>query len=251
MSTTPNIPLTEYPTGALTPSAPYNDAMQVIDALMRPGGLIQDKDLTTPPTTVSADVGKRWIIPTGAIGVWAGKVDQIALCTGATLWRYFIPTEGWRVYVLDENIDYLYTGGSSGWDPAAAIAVSSVNNETGDVLVPTPFGVACSDLTTDITAGTSKGYFRAPFAMQNMTFRASLIDASSSGAITIDINKNGSTILSTKLTIDATEKTSTTAATPYVATSTSCADDDEYTVDIDGAGTDAKGLIVWFIGNKT
>lgn len=236
MSETPNIPLTEYPTGTLTPSAPYNDAMQVIDALMRPGGIIQDKDLTTPPTTVSADVGKRWIIPSGASGAWSGKTDQIALCTAATLWRYFAPTEGWRAYLLDENQDYIFSG-SNGWD---AISPNSV-----------AIGIACSDLTTDLTTGTGKGYFRAPYAMQSLTYRASLFDASSSGAVTIDINKNGSTILSTKLTIDATEKTSTTAATPYVATSTTCTDDDEYTVDIDGAGADAKGLIVWFIGNRS
>lgn len=130
-------------------------------------------------------------------------------------------------------------------------AVTSVNGDTGVVLVPTPFGIACSDLTTDLTAGATKGYFRAPFAMENLTYRASLVDAASAGTVTVDINKNGATILSTKLTIDATEKTSVTAAIPYVATSTTCADDDEYTVDIDVAGTDAKGLIVWFIGNKT
>lgn len=110
MSETPNIPLTEYPTGALTPSAPYNDAMQVIDALMRPGGRIQDKDLTTPPTTVSADVGKSWIIPSGATGAWSGKTGQIALCTAATLWRYFVPEEGWLADVLDEDTNYRYTG---------------------------------------------------------------------------------------------------------------------------------------------
>lgn len=117
--------------------------------------------------------------------------------------------------------------------------------------VQVAFGVACSDMTTDLTTGTGKAYFRTPFALENLTFRSSLFDASSSGLVTVDINKNGSTILSTKLSIDATEKTSVTAATPYVATSTTAASDDEYTFDIDAAGTDAKGLIVWVIGNKT
>lgn len=181
---------------------------------------------------------------------WATfDMDSIAIFYGGT-WYEFIPQEGNIVMVA--SVEVMFQG-STGWvaTGGGGGAVSSVNGDTGAVLVPTPFGIACSDLTTDLTTGTTKGYFRAPFAMENLTFRASLVDASSSGAVTVDINKNGSTILSTKLTIDATEKTSTTAATPYVATSTTCADDDEYTVDIDVAGTDAKGLIVWFIGNKT
>jgi hypothetical protein len=63
--------------------------------------------------------------------------------------------------------------------------------------------------------------------------------------VTIDINVNGSTILSTKLTIDASEKTSTTAATSYVISGAGkLKDDDEVTIDIDTAGTGAKGLIV-------
>lgn len=143
MANTPNIDLAEYPTGSLQPSAPYNDAMQVIDALMRPGGIIEDKDLTTPPTTVADDAGKRWIIPTGATGAWAGREDQIALCTAATVWRYFVPTEGWRVYILDENLGYTYGGGSSGW--------ISDGSGLGDVVGPassTNDAVALFDGTT-------------------------------------------------------------------------------------------------------
>jgi len=104
--------------------------------------------------------------------------------------------------------------------------------------------LSCSDLTTSLTTGTSKAYFRMPRAVQNLTVRAPVLTASTSGAVTVDINKNGSMILSTKLTIDQDEKTSVTAATAAVLTSTTAASDDEITIDIDGAGTGAKGLIV-------
>jgi hypothetical protein len=80
--------------------------------------------------------------------------------------------------------------------------------------------------------------------------RASLSAASSSGTPTIDINDGGTTILSTKLTIDVSEKTSTTAATPAVISDTALADDAEITIDIDVAGTDAKGLKVYLIGTR-
>ena len=69
---------------------------------------------------------------------------------------------------------------------------------------------------------------------------------------TVDINENGSTILSTKLTIDNTEKTSTTAATAAVISDANLADDAEITIDIAqiGDGT-AKALKVVLIGYRT
>lgn len=109
-------------------------------------------------------------------------------------------------------------------------------------------GVALSDETTAITTGTGKAYIRAPFALTLTGVRSNLNTASSSGDPTVDINVNGSTILSTKLTIDANELTSVTAATPAVISSAAIADDDQISFDIDVAGTGAKGLKVWLYG---
>ena len=96
---------------------------------------------------------------------------------------------------------------------------------------------------TDIQVGTSQMTFRAPFAMDLYQLpRASLTTASSSGAVTADINVGGTSIFSTNLTIDANETTSTTAATAAVLSTTSIADDSQITIDIDGAGTGARGL---------
>ena len=106
--------------------------------------------------------------------------------------------------------------------------------------------VAASDETTALTVGTAKVTFRIPKALTLKAVRAGLSTAQTSGSIlTVDINKNGTTVLSTKITIDNTEKTSVTAATPAVISVTSFADDDEVTIDIDqvGDGT-AKGLKV-------
>lgn len=111
--------------------------------------------------------------------------------------------------------------------------------------------LAASDLTTDIEAGTSKAYFRAPRAFVLSEVRASLLVASTSGAVTIDVNKNGVSVFTTELTIDQDEKTSVTATVPEVIDPAlaSIADDDEITIDIVGAGTGAKGLIVTLIGD--
>jgi len=110
--------------------------------------------------------------------------------------------------------------------------------------------LSCSDLTTAITTGTTKAYFRSPLAFTLTDVRASLLTAQTSGNIfTVDINESGTSILSTKLTIDNTEKTSVTAATPAVISDTAIANDAEITIDVDqvGSGT-AAGLIVTLIG---
>lgn len=115
---------------------------------------------------------------------------------------------------------------------------------------PLVIPVACSDETTALTAGAAKVTFRMPCAMTLSAVRASLTTAQASGSIfTIDINEGGSSILSTKITIDDTEKTSTTAATAAVISDSALADDAEITIDIDqvGDGT-AKGLKVYLIG---
>ena len=67
--------------------------------------------------------------------------------------------------------------------------------------------IACSDESTALTAGTAKITFRMPYAMTLTSVRASLSTAQTSGSIfTVDINESGSSVLSTKLTIDNTEK---------------------------------------------
>lgn len=117
--------------------------------------------------------------------------------------------------------------------------------------IPAVIQIAVSDETTAITTGLAKVTFRMPHAMTVTEVRASLSTASSSGAPQVDINESGSSILSTKLTIDQGETTSTTAATPAVISDASLADDAEIKIDIDTAGTGAAGLKVALIGTRS
>lgn len=114
--------------------------------------------------------------------------------------------------------------------------------------------IACSDETTALTTGTAKVTFRMPFAMTLTDVRASVTTAPTGGTLlTVDVNESGSTILSTKLTFDASEKTTTTAATPRVISDSSLADDAEITIDIDAVGSTVAGagLKVYLIGYVT
>ena len=111
--------------------------------------------------------------------------------------------------------------------------------------------VAASDETTALTTGTAKTTFRMPFPMQVTQVRASLTTAgSTSGTTTIDVNEGGTSILSTKLTIDQGEKTSETAAAEEVISDTALAGDAEITIDIDAVtgGANETGLKVCLRG---
>lgn len=113
--------------------------------------------------------------------------------------------------------------------------------------------VACSDTTSDLATGTAVATFRMPFAMTLTGVRCSVSTAPTDATLQVDINESGTSILSTVLSIDATEKTSTTAATAPVISDSSLADDAEMTIDIDQVGSTVAGvgLVVTLIGTRT
>ena len=69
--------------------------------------------------------------------------------------------------------------------------------------------------------------------------------------MTVDINEAVSTILSTKLTFDATETTTISASTPVVISDVNLASDSIITVDIDqlDSGGVGAGLKISLIGS--
>ena len=135
-----------------------------------------------------------------------------------------------------------------------AVTDSSASSATKRVKFPVEIGVACSDETTDLTTGTSKVTFRMPHQMTVTEVRANVNTAPAGSTILVDINNDGSPLLSTKLMIDAGEYTSKTAATPAVISQAlnPLADDAIITVDIDqiGSSTAGKGLKIWLIGYR-
>ncbi len=140
---------------------------------------------------------------------------------------------------------------------AAGEAMLSAANAAAQVALlrtslPVELGIACSDESSAISTGTGKATFRLPFAMTLTAVRASVKTAPVTTALVIDINENGTTVLSTKLSIDAGEKTSTTAAAAAVISDAALADDAEITVDFDqvGTGTTGAGVKVWLIGKR-
>lgn len=103
------------------------------------------------------------------------------------------------------------------------------------------YSVAISDETTDITVGVAKITFRMPYAMTLTDVRLSLTTAPTGSIFIVDVKESGTTIFSTLLSIDISEKTSTTAATPVVISDASLADDAEMTIDVTQIGSTIAG----------
>lgn len=142
-----------------------------------------------------------------------------------------------------------------------AIVDTTGTDETKNIKIPLflkkstrPIIVALTDEDTVLPTASDTVplvTFRMPYKMKLLEVRASLTVAGTGAAlVTVDIHESGTTVLSTKITIDAGEKTSTTAVTDSVISDDSLADDAEIQVFLDVLDTDnvATGLKVMLIG---
>lgn len=148
------------------------------------------------------------------------------------------------------------TNAASGNSPIISATGSGTDIDIN--LVPKGAGIVKGELKrfmvrlvasdTDQATGTSIG---GDYRISNraITIKAvgSYCDtAGTTGTYTVDINEAGVSILSTKITVDSTEKSSETAATPPVISDASIAADAVVTFDVDAVQTTkAKGLVVW------
>ena len=233
---------------------------------------INVEDFVASPTVTSN--GARYLVTTGT-GAFTGSDGKLAARVGST-WLFYTVPEGCIIYRKSNTSHYKRVSGNnvllvdlSAYLTSATAAStyqtqSSMSSYLTTSTASSTYGtiaqakteylvLAASDESTALTTGTGKVTFRMPYAFTVSSVRASLSTAQAGGStLTVDINDSGTSILSTKLTIDNTEKTSTTAATAAVISDSALADDAEITIDIDqiGDGT-AKGLKITLIGTRT
>jgi hypothetical protein len=219
----------------------YNHTAQIIatntsgiyDAFARSNRttwLIESNSVTTFGFTYHTNLNNGlWVLDR-----WTGPEWALVFSTGVTA-----STNG-ATREITLTVDSVPTASANDNDTSPA-STAFVQGEINGItnIVEFAFGE-----TNVLATGTGIFKWRAPWAITVVGLRASLSTVSSSGIPTVDINEGGTTIISTKLTIDANESTSTTAATPYVISDSAIADDAEITFDIDVAGTGAAGLKV-------
>jgi hypothetical protein len=198
-----------------------------------------------------------------------GSIEEIQIGSGLSLSAGELSATGSGVTAVGTTLaDILSVSGSDlvaddlaadklyGWDDSESKAIGfTTAGPTFDGTTlrwPVELVIACSDESTNLTTGTAKVTFRAPYAFTLTGVRSSVNTAPTGSTLIVDINEAGSTILSTKLSIDASEKTSTTAASAAVISDSAIADDAEITIDIDQIGSTiaGKGLKVVLIGTR-
>lgn len=108
--TTPILDLDEWESAQAQPEATVNEALRWLECFA--GLVVESQSVTDPPTGTD---GARYIVGTGATGVWSGHDDEIALMIGAA-WAFRAAPEGTLAYVIDDTAEFRYLSGS--WAPA-------------------------------------------------------------------------------------------------------------------------------------
>lgn len=115
--------------------------------------------------------------------------------------------------------------------------------------------VAASNEDFELESSTSDALvsFRMPYAMTLTGVKADVVGAPTGSAMTVDVHESGTTIFSTKITIDATETTSETAATASVISDSALGDNNLIEIFADAVGSTygGNGLKVTLIGRRT
>ena len=117
----------------------------------------------------------------------------------------------------------------------------------------TSFVIACSDEISDLETGDDKAQIQLPFAFELTSISANVNIASTGADINIQVQEDGANIMSgVGITIDATETSSETSATPPTITDSTLASNSIISVDLDqiGSGDTGTGLKVNLIGYR-
>jgi hypothetical protein len=106
----------------------HNEALRMLDAMVQLS--VPTRTLAAPPASPAE--GARYIVASGATGVWTGWTDSIA-CWLDGAWMRFLPQSGWLTWVEDEVQAVVWTGAA--WVPlvdamgfiaqAASVAVAT------------------------------------------------------------------------------------------------------------------------------
>ena len=173
------------------------------------------------PTTARSNLGL--VIGTN-VQAWTQALQSIADLT---------PADGDQLYWDTSN---------ASWFAAPAGGMSNPTES---------FEVAMSDMTTALTTGDAKSGWLVPYNFTlTEVFIGLLAAQSSSGAVTIDARRNGTTIFATPPSIDAGESTSLTGTAASLSITT-LAKGDIILLDQDAAGTGAKGMVAVFVGYRS
>lgn len=126
MGHTPKLEMPEMIESQASKYITHNEALRIIDGVTQ--CTVIDKDLIVPPASPSD--GDTYIVgldTDSTSGDWEGHDSEITYYKSSA-WIFIIPLEGWRAYVQDEGISYVYEPSlaASGDNPWLVEAVGAV-----------------------------------------------------------------------------------------------------------------------------
>lgn len=206
------------------------------EAALSTGDILQNGHYVVSYDASADAASGGWIIhnATAGGGYSPGGTD-VALADGGT-----------GASLSDPGADRVFFWDDSETSTAFLAAGGNVSISATTVSVIETYCIAYSDETTAITATADKAEFQIPYAFTVTSVFGTLTTAQATGNIfTVDIHESGTTILSTKLTIDNTEDTSATALAPAVISDASLAANAPLSIDVDqiGDGTGTGGKV--------
>ncbi len=161
--------------------------------------------------------------------------DQLATAANAAAARTALGAGTSSLLVSSAAPQPLAATASAGSTGQAADAGHAHQRDVDVIVIPV------GDESTALTAGPNKVRFRMPFPATLLAVRNSLNLAPTGSPLIVDLNEDGTSVLGTKLSTDAGETSSTTAASPATITDPSLADDAEISLDIDQIGSTFAG----------
>lgn len=125
MDHTPNLALPYILAAQAQKHVTHNEAIRALDALTQ----ISVLSRTQTASPVSPVEGARYILPTGATGVWAGLAGRIAAYQDGA-WMFYTPRDGWIAWVAADAAAVVYSGGA--WVAMTGAAATLGVNATAD-----------------------------------------------------------------------------------------------------------------------
>ncbi|MGH1352200.1 MAG: DUF2793 domain-containing protein [Methyloligellaceae bacterium] len=97
-----------------------NQSLRILDAILHLS--VESRNTSSPPQ--SPENGERYLVPAGSTSEWSEETNRIAVWQDNS-WVFFLPKNGWRLWVEDEAVMLVLSSGE--WQPVPFSATEIQN----------------------------------------------------------------------------------------------------------------------------
>ena len=165
-----------------------NQALSKIDATISLS-VLQVEQITVPATPT---LGDRYLIGTGASGVFAGRANQLAVygysANGTQQWNYYAPINGLVAYETSTTYTWIYQTSTTSWVPkpvaSAAFIIPNVGWVSGSSYTTANNSLVTVDSMSNSTFASVKYTIQVKFQTHYQVSELLLTSSSNTAYIT-------------------------------------------------------------------